>query len=105
VFKTPWSAGASDGNLPYGGNTAADDHVKIAVLTGSVAAALFATVVLRIRNRRYEVIRADEEYDDGIPEISVAAVLPVSQGWPSDPFCGVRAEQRAVVRPAPATPG
>jgi len=60
------------GELAFGGNTAADDHVKIAVLTGSVTAAVFAAVVLRIRNRHYKVICAEEERDDdidGIPDI------------------------------------
>ena len=60
------------GELAFGGNTAADDHVKIAVLTGSVAAALIAAVLLRIRNRYYKIICAEEERDDdndGIPDI------------------------------------
>ena len=30
------------GELAFGGNSAADDHVKIAVLAGSVAAAVLA---------------------------------------------------------------
>ncbi|MET0966878.1 MAG: Na+/H+ antiporter NhaA, partial [Nakamurella sp.] len=60
------------GELAFGGNSTADDHVKIAVLTGSVAAAMFAAVLLRIRNRRYKIICAEEKRDDdhdGIPDI------------------------------------
>ena len=41
------------GGLTFGGNSVADEHVKIAVLTGSVIAALFASVLLRSRNRHY----------------------------------------------------
>jgi Na+/H+ antiporter NhaA len=51
---------------------AADDHVKIAVLTGSLAAALLTAVVLRLRNRRYRRLWEEENRDDdhdGIPDI------------------------------------
>ena len=41
------------GELAFGPDSARDDHVKIGVLVGSVAAALLATVVLRARNRVY----------------------------------------------------
>lgn len=50
----------------------ADDHVKIAVLTGSVTAALLAAVLLRLRNRRYRRMCEDEARDDdgdGVPDI------------------------------------
>ena len=60
------------GELAFGGNSAADDHVKIAVLTGSVMAAVFAAVLLRLRNRRYRAICEEESRDDdqdGIPDI------------------------------------
>ena len=60
------------GELAFGGNSAADDHVKIAVLTGSVAAAVFAGVLLRLRNRRYRAMCEEEARDDdqdGIPDI------------------------------------
>jgi NhaA family Na+:H+ antiporter len=39
------------GELAFGPDTLRDDHVKIAVLTGSMLAAAAATVVLRLRNR------------------------------------------------------
>ena len=60
------------GELAFGGNSAADDHVKIAVLTGSVAAATFAGILLRMRNRRYRAMCEEEARDadnDGVPDI------------------------------------
>jgi Na+:H+ antiporter, NhaA family len=60
------------GELAFGSGTEADDHVKIGVLLGSLAAALLATVVLRIRNAHYRRLCADEERDadhDGIPDV------------------------------------
>ncbi|ACV76828.1 Na+/H+ antiporter NhaA [Nakamurella multipartita] len=60
------------GELAFGGSSAADDHVKIAVLAGSVTAAVLAAVLLRMRNRRYRAICEEEERDDdhdGIPDI------------------------------------
>jgi NhaA family Na+:H+ antiporter len=60
------------GELAFGGNSAADDHVKIAVLTGSITAAVLAAILLRSRNRRYRIMCQDEARDadnDGIPDI------------------------------------
>lgn len=60
------------GELAFGFGTEVDDHVKIAVLVGSVAAAILAGVLLRLRNRRYRAICEEEERDtdhDGIPDI------------------------------------
>ncbi len=60
------------GELAFGGNSEADDHVKIAVLAGSVAAAVLAGILLRLRNRRYRAICEEEELDtdhDGIPDV------------------------------------
>ena len=60
------------GELAFGPDSVRDEHVKIGVLVGSVAAALLATVVLRTRNRVYRRIREDEERDedaDGIPDV------------------------------------
>jgi Na+:H+ antiporter, NhaA family len=59
------------GELAFGAGSPADDHVKIGVLLGSLAAALLATVVLRIRNAHYRRLCAEEERDDdhdGIPD-------------------------------------
>ena len=58
--------------LSFGGGTLEDDHAKVAILTASVLAALFATVVLRIRNRVYKQIEAEERIDadsDGTPDV------------------------------------
>ena len=60
------------GELSFGANPAADDHVKIAVLTGSVAAAVLAAILLRMRNRRYRLMCEEQARDrdnDGIPDI------------------------------------
>lgn len=60
------------GELAFGAGTAADDHVKIGVLTGSLVAALLASVVLRIRNAHYRRIEAEETRDadgDGVPDV------------------------------------
>ncbi|WP_055480415.1 Na+/H+ antiporter NhaA [Sphaerimonospora mesophila] len=58
------------GELAFGlGN---DEHVKVAVLSGSVTAALLATVVLRLRNRVYRRIHEIETADvnqDGVPDV------------------------------------
>ncbi|MGI5128437.1 Na+/H+ antiporter NhaA [Pseudonocardia sp. CA-107938] len=60
------------GELAFGSGTAADDHVKIGVLAGSLVAALLASVVLRIRNAHYRRLCAEEERDDdhdGVPDV------------------------------------
>ncbi|MFD1541515.1 hypothetical protein [Nonomuraea guangzhouensis] len=47
-------------------------HVKVAVLAGSLTAALLATVILRLRNRTYRRIHELETTDrdhDGIPDV------------------------------------
>jgi Na+:H+ antiporter, NhaA family len=41
------------GELAFGSGTEQDDHVKVAVLCGSLLSALLATVVLRARDRHY----------------------------------------------------
>ena len=64
------------GELAFGANTERDDHVKIGVLLGSLLAALLATIVLRIRNRHYRRLCAEEERDtdaDGVPDIYQAS--------------------------------
>ena len=48
------------GELAFGAGSARDDHVKVAVLTGSVLAAALAAGVLRTRNRAYEQLYAEE---------------------------------------------
>ncbi|MEJ2863322.1 Na+/H+ antiporter NhaA [Actinomycetospora flava] len=60
------------GELAFGTGSAADDHVKIGVLTASLLAAALATVVLRHRNRVYRRIQERERADadaDGVPDV------------------------------------
>ncbi len=60
------------GELAFGADTERDDHVKVGILLGSLLAALLATIVLRIRNRHYRRLYAEEQRDtdaDGIPDI------------------------------------
>jgi len=60
------------GELAFGIGSERDDHVKIAVLTGSLLAAVVASVILRIRNQVYrrisEAERVDRDRDD-IPDV------------------------------------
>ena len=60
------------GELAFGIGSERDDHVKIAVLTGSLAAAVVAAVILRVRNRTYRRIYEAENVDsdgDAIPDL------------------------------------
>jgi len=60
--------------LAFGHGTVLDDHAKVAILTGSLLAALLAAVVLRARNRHYRQVEAKELLDanrDGIPDVFV----------------------------------
>ncbi|RSM68595.1 Na+/H+ antiporter NhaA [Actinoplanes sp. ATCC 53533] len=60
------------GELAYGPGTVRDGHAKIGILAGSLLAALLAAVVLRLRDRHYRLIAAQEAEDaddDGIPDV------------------------------------
>jgi NhaA family Na+:H+ antiporter len=60
------------GELAFGGGSGREDLVRIGVLAGSLLSALLAAVVLRIRNRHYRRICAEEEVDadhDGVPDV------------------------------------
>lgn len=60
------------GELAFAGDAVLTDEVKAAVLTGSLIAALCATVLLKIRNTRYRrLVEAEERDDDldGIPDV------------------------------------
>jgi NhaA family Na+:H+ antiporter len=60
------------GELAFGAGSPADDHVKIAILTGSVLAAALAGVLLRARNRACRRIGVAETIDadaDGVPDV------------------------------------
>ncbi|WP_432519241.1 Na+/H+ antiporter NhaA [Kineococcus sp. SYSU DK006] len=60
------------GELAFGAGSERDEHVKVAVLTGSLLAATAATLVLRARNRTYRRLHEAEQVDadaDGIPDV------------------------------------
>ncbi|UWZ40025.1 Na+/H+ antiporter NhaA [Dactylosporangium roseum] len=59
-------------DLAFGAGTAHDGYAKIGVLLGSTTAAVLAAVVLRLRNRHYRLLCAEEEVDadaDGVPDV------------------------------------
>ena len=63
------------GELAYGDDGAAQSVVKVAVLCGSLLAALLAAIVLRIRNRHYRTVFELETTDadrDGVPDVYAA---------------------------------
>lgn len=51
--------------LGFGTGSPHDDHAKVAILAGSVAAAVLAAVVLKARNRHYRRVTWEEQADDG----------------------------------------
>jgi NhaA family Na+:H+ antiporter len=58
--------------LSFGSGSAHDDHAKVAILSGSLIAALLAAVVLRLRNRHYRTVHEAERSDidgDGVPDV------------------------------------
>ncbi|GAA1242464.1 Na+/H+ antiporter NhaA [Prauserella halophila] len=60
------------GELAFGVGTPEDDHVRIAILSGSILAAVLGTIVLRARNRVYKRLHELENRDDdgdGVPDI------------------------------------
>ncbi|MEO3804982.1 Na+/H+ antiporter NhaA [Nonomuraea sp. B1E8] len=60
------------GELAFGAGSERGDHVKMAVLTGSVIAALLAAVILRLRNRAYRHLHEAEVADhdrDSVPDV------------------------------------
>jgi NhaA family Na+:H+ antiporter len=60
------------GELAFGPGSVRNEHVKVGVLIGTVTAALLATVLLRLRNRRYRQIAVAEQADadhDGVPDV------------------------------------
>lgn len=59
------------GELAYGQDSGRDDHVKVAVLTGSVLAAVVAGALLRTRDAAYRRIEEADRVDldaDGVPD-------------------------------------
>ncbi|MBN1171774.1 MAG: Na+/H+ antiporter NhaA [Micromonosporaceae bacterium] len=60
------------GELAFGLGSPREDHVTLAILTGSLVAGSLATVILRIRNQAYRRICARETADtdhDGVPDV------------------------------------
>jgi len=60
------------GDLAFGAGSTADDHVKVGILTGSLAAGVLAAVLVKTRDRAYEAMAAEEALDtdaDGIPDV------------------------------------
>lgn len=58
--------------LAYGAGSESDDHAKVAVLSASLLAALLASVILRLRDRTYRRMQAEESEDadqDGVPDV------------------------------------
>ena len=58
--------------LSFGQGSAHDDHAKVAILAGSLTAAVLAAVVLKARNRHYRRLEAEEARDDdgdGVPDV------------------------------------
>ncbi|MFZ3417177.1 Na+/H+ antiporter NhaA [Arthrobacter sp. 3Tela_A] len=59
-------------DLSFGLGSAHHEDAKIAILTASVLAAVLASILLTIRNRRYAVLERAEQLDadnDGIPDV------------------------------------
>ncbi|MEP6651094.1 MAG: Na+/H+ antiporter NhaA [Lapillicoccus sp.] len=64
------------GELAFGVGSERDDHVRLGILVGSVVSALLAAVVLRLRNRHYRRMEAEETRDDdadGVPDVYLKA--------------------------------
>ncbi|SHN44939.1 Na+/H+ antiporter NhaA [Cryptosporangium aurantiacum] len=60
------------GELAFGAGSEHNEHAKVAVLTGSLLAALLASVILRARNRVYQRLAQEERVDadaDGVPDV------------------------------------
>lgn len=60
------------GELAFGADSAADDHVKVAILVGSLIAAVLAAALLKSRDRTYERMNTAEDVDtdaDGVPDL------------------------------------
>ncbi|MET9429850.1 MULTISPECIES: Na+/H+ antiporter NhaA [unclassified Streptomyces] len=60
------------GELAFAGDTALTDEVKAAVLMGSLISALLASVLLKLRVRKYQALLEEEERDEdlsGVPDV------------------------------------
>ena len=60
------------GDLAFGMGSTRDDHVKVAVLCGSLLAAALAGILLKARDRTYRSIELKDSVDsdhDGVPDV------------------------------------
>jgi NhaA family Na+:H+ antiporter len=60
------------GELAFGAGSPRHEHVTVGVLTGTLLAALLAGTLLKVRDRRYRRINAEETADadaDGVPDV------------------------------------
>lgn len=81
------------GELAFGAGSAADEHVKVAVLTGSLLAAALATVILRGRNRVYRRMHTAAEASRrpcGSGRVREPGRRPESAGRSRRPGCSPR---------------
>ena len=65
------------GELAFGAGSERDDHVKVAILAGSLPAAIIAGLLLRSRNRIYDRLAEQERLDsdrDGVPDVYTTRV-------------------------------
>jgi NhaA family Na+:H+ antiporter len=51
------------GELAFGAETQRDDHVKVAILAGSLLAAMLASMLLRSRHHLYDRLAQQERLD------------------------------------------
>ncbi|MEU3272056.1 Na+/H+ antiporter NhaA [Saccharomonospora sp. NPDC006951] len=83
------------GDLSFGAGTERDEHVKIAVLAGSLLSALVAAVILRWRNKVYRTIHEQETRDDddnGIPDVFEETGSTETSGSGGDPALSAGAD-------------
>jgi hypothetical protein len=76
------------GELAFGAGTQRDDHVKVAILLGSLLAATAAGLLLRSRNRVYDRLAEQERVDsdrDGVPDVYTARAMTGVSSAPGRP--------------------
>ncbi len=74
--------------LAYGAESESYEHAKVGILAGTLLAALLASGILRLRNRRYARIEADEQRDDdgdGVPDVYEPGGTAAAPGPPAPP--------------------
>jgi NhaA family Na+:H+ antiporter len=73
--------------LAFGLGSATYDHAKVGILIGTIAAALLATILLRLRNKRYRRLYEEEQVDldaDGIPDVYQVRTVDDAADHPAD---------------------